>query len=643
MQFNHGFGFETSGTTTRTYWDGGVIEYSTDGGATWQPAGSLIAAGKAYGGTLHASNPLGAQPAFVDDSFGYVTTQLDLSPLVGQNVRVRFRLGADASLNDYGWYIDDVRIYSCASAPAGTITIVKDTEPDGPQDFSFTVTSGLSPELFVLDDDADGTLANSHVFTSVPAGSYSISEQAVDGSSLTGLTCMDPDDGTTVALEPRTVTIDLDADESVTCTFTSTLDPPPAGTIVIVEDTVPDGPQNFSFAVTGGLIPPGFGLDDDADGTLSNTRIFSSVSPGTYTVTEGVVGGFTLTGLGCSDPDGGSSTNLGTRTATIDLDPNETVTCTFTNEAQPPRATRHLLSCYVPGVVNTVKIGVAPPAGTFAHAVEDQPPPGWVASGISDGGAFDAVSGRVKWGPFLDGSSRTLTYEAVPPAGSTGIGSWTGLASFDGANEAIGGDGAIAGPCGFVPDYSPGDLRITVDEVTGYGACWRGGSCTSIAVLPALIAYVTRAGFLWTAGELFHRAPGCADFYPDDAQCWVPGAGPQTLAGAAVASRQPGGTARLGPLSPRPNGRSFDVTIALRPSRGTRAQAVEQRVPAGARVTRISDGGVYDAATRSVKWGPFLDDTPRTLTYRLTVRRGTTPSPRLVGRASFDGVVVRIR
>jgi hypothetical protein len=52
---------------------------------------------------------------------------------------------------------------------------------------------------------------------------------------------------------------------------------------------------------------------------------------------------------------------------------------------------------------------------------------------------------------------------------------------------------------------------------------------------------------------------------------------------------------------------------------------------------------VYDAATRSVKWGPFFDDRPRTLSYRLALSAGTTSSPRLVGRASFDGVVVRIR
>ena len=41
--------------------------------------------------------------------------------------------------------------------------------------------------------------------------------------------------------------------------------------------------------------------------------------------------GWDLTNLVCADPDNGTTMNLGTRTATIDLDPGESITCTFTN------------------------------------------------------------------------------------------------------------------------------------------------------------------------------------------------------------------------------------------------------------------------------------------------------------------------
>ena len=49
-----------------------------------------------------------------------------------------------------------------------------------------------------------------------------------------------------------------------------------------------------------------FKLDDDGDDTLSNTKIFELVPPGTYTVTEAATTGWELTGSSCSryDRDG---------------------------------------------------------------------------------------------------------------------------------------------------------------------------------------------------------------------------------------------------------------------------------------------------------------------------------------------------
>ncbi len=113
MFFNHSYGFENTADTN--FWDGGVIEYSTNGGASWNDAGSLITAGAGYGGVLDVGNPLGARPAFVSDSFGYTASKLDLSSLAGESVRFRFRIGTDSILGDYGWFVDDIRIYTCAT------------------------------------------------------------------------------------------------------------------------------------------------------------------------------------------------------------------------------------------------------------------------------------------------------------------------------------------------------------------------------------------------------------------------------------------------------------------------------------------------------------------------------------------------
>ncbi len=107
MHFNHAYNFES-------IYDGGVVEYTTDNGATWNDADSLMVQ-NGYGGTLSADygNPLGGRQAFVGQSNGYGSTLLDISSLAGSNVKFRFRLGTDSSTWAYGWFIDDITIYQC--------------------------------------------------------------------------------------------------------------------------------------------------------------------------------------------------------------------------------------------------------------------------------------------------------------------------------------------------------------------------------------------------------------------------------------------------------------------------------------------------------------------------------------------------
>ncbi|MGH8507259.1 MAG: M4 family metallopeptidase [Gammaproteobacteria bacterium] len=116
MQFSHVWEFEEFFST---FFDGAVVEFSTNGGASWNDAGSLIIAGAPYNGTLSSccGNPLGGRAAFVGESFGYTATQLNLTSLAGQNARFRFRFGADSIVASVGSDVDDVRIYRCVSAP----------------------------------------------------------------------------------------------------------------------------------------------------------------------------------------------------------------------------------------------------------------------------------------------------------------------------------------------------------------------------------------------------------------------------------------------------------------------------------------------------------------------------------------------
>jgi Zn-dependent metalloprotease len=126
LQFNHAFGFDSYGTT---YYDGGVVEYSTNSGSTWTDAGSLISAGAKYGGVIDSNwnNPLKGKNAFVGSSLGYTASQLNLASLAGKSARFRFRVGTDISVGDVGWFIDDVRIYNCASSAAPDFVVTAAT------------------------------------------------------------------------------------------------------------------------------------------------------------------------------------------------------------------------------------------------------------------------------------------------------------------------------------------------------------------------------------------------------------------------------------------------------------------------------------------------------------------------------------
>jgi Zn-dependent metalloprotease len=132
LAFRHAFEVEYDATNN---YDGGVLEYSTDGGTVWNdvvtgPAGNMIIAGQTYNGTIYnnpgdptSTNPLKGRPAFVRHSSGYTGTILDLAPLAGQNVKFRWRMGTDAVAAWLGWFVDDVRIYTCPGAANGEMVL----------------------------------------------------------------------------------------------------------------------------------------------------------------------------------------------------------------------------------------------------------------------------------------------------------------------------------------------------------------------------------------------------------------------------------------------------------------------------------------------------------------------------------------
>jgi CSLREA domain-containing protein len=104
-----------------------------------------------------------------------------------------------------------------AGEGTGTIVIVKNANPESSKDFSFNGSGAIGS--FLLDDDQDPTLPDRRTFSGLSAGGYTVTEAVPAGWKLTHLVCQDPDGGSRTSLGTATATIDLDAGETVTCTF----------------------------------------------------------------------------------------------------------------------------------------------------------------------------------------------------------------------------------------------------------------------------------------------------------------------------------------------------------------------------------------------------------------------------------------
>ncbi len=119
-------------------------------------------------------------------------------------------------------------------------------------------------------------------------------------------------------------------------------------------------------------------------------------------------------------------------------------TATSTNDLKQPTATRTLPAFLAGSGPITVGLVIDPGEAGLAYAVEENPPPGWEVSDISDAGRRDTTSGAVRWGPFFDSQARSLSYVLTPPAGAFAEATFDGAASFDGTSLTIDGPATVS-------------------------------------------------------------------------------------------------------------------------------------------------------------------------------------------------------
>jgi bacillolysin len=262
LRFRHAYGFEDD--PSRAY-DGGVLEYSTNNGSTWNDASALFQDG-GYSGTIATGfgNPLAGRSAFVRESNGYISSRVNLSSLAGMNVRFRFRIGTDTTIDDVGWFFDDIRVYTCSSAsdtdpPETTIT----SGPSGPTNdttptFGFTSDEPGSTFQCRVDSDPFTSCPSPHTTGVLSGGPHTFEVKAKDGSNN--------EDPTAAS---RSFSVDTDPPET---TITSG---PPASS----DDSTPtftfssdEGGSSFACRVNGSTFAP-----------CSSPHTTASLPPGVHT------------------------------------------------------------------------------------------------------------------------------------------------------------------------------------------------------------------------------------------------------------------------------------------------------------------------------------------------------------------------
>ena len=265
------------------------------------------------------------------------------------------------------------------------LTIIKETNPDFAESKQFNyTTTGANLGPFSL-TPPNGTTPAQTQFSLLDTTARSVTESdpsaAAPQFNLTDLSCTQTDGGLgigdfTTDLGTRTVNFTPKEGQFLSCTF---VNEQVLGKIIVDKVTVPGGdPTSFDFTTTYGSP---FSL---TDGATPNDSGF--IVPGTYQVTETANADYT-TSATCTSSLGHPADNPNS----IDLDPGETVTCTFTNTKKPKLTVTKIVTnnnggtkqisdfpLFVDG--NSVTSGVKNTSTIGSHTVSETSDPGYTAT-----------------------------------------------------------------------------------------------------------------------------------------------------------------------------------------------------------------------------------------------------------------------
>ncbi len=348
FSFTHRFRFESG---SGLFFDGMVIELSTDNGGSWTDIGAR--ATPTYNATLATGggNPLSGRPAYGGASTGwpnYIPVTVNLgTTYAGQNVRIRFRTGTDIDGFATG---EEIRNFSATGLTNNPFTLVR--AHSGVCSTSMGVASSVNPSAFGESVTFTATITGG-VTTATGTVSFddngnSLGSATLDNSGSASLST------SALSLGSHTITASYAGDSGHAANSAQTTqNVNQAGTgVTLVSSANPSDPgQSVTFTATVAANTSGTptGTVTFFDGTTSLGTATLSGGSASVTTSALSVGSHSITASYSGDTNytastsgtltqvvrGGSSTNLTSSASATIYGQSVTFTATVTGQGTP--------------------------------------------------------------------------------------------------------------------------------------------------------------------------------------------------------------------------------------------------------------------------------------------------------------------
>ena len=268
-------------------------------------------------------------------------------------------------------------------------------------------------------------------------------------------------------------------------------------------------------------------------------------------------------------------------------------------------------------------------------AYEEFLAPGLAAANISGDGVFDPTNNEIKWGPYLGSNVLVFSYAVTGLVGSyPASGRW----SIDGGGQTVAGVMiVIASSATNAPTLSPPVQAPMPVLSPSMGTSLPVSVTITTALAGATIRYTTDGSAPSDSSPVYSTPLLITTMTTVRARTYAAGYAASDASYGYYWQRAADHTLSL--IQTVVNDGSYlpSVQIAATPSANASCYAVVETLGEELTPYNISQAGVWNPTNNTIKWGPFLDATARTLAFDAS---GPSATYALTGYGSVDGVGV---